>query len=142
MVARWLRVSAAGAVEIAGRRGARLALSASASPASESPSQDPHGEDPARRWRETVRVRAIDGEVVLDAASGALLAARFSAAYTFERDGKGPFVVNVTYNMTTVAPRAIAPPEEFVADPSRPRPMLDRQALLDGLGDLRARGRR
>ncbi len=129
LVGRWLKVSEAGGAEVAGRRGLKLTLGALPQPSS--PARDES--DPARKWRQSVQVKFINGEVVVDAASGALLSARFETSYTFERDGKGPFAVTVSYKMTTDAPQPIAAPADAVASPERPRPMLDRQALLDGL---------
>jgi hypothetical protein len=139
LLARQLQIHEAGALEIAGRKAVKLTLSATASP------DGAAGErDPARRWRDTVRARYLDGEVALDAASGALLSARLSASYTFEREGsKGPFAVTLDYKFTTgpSSGGAIAAPAGAVISPERPRPMLDRQALLDGL-DTHPRTRR
>jgi hypothetical protein len=129
LVERWLQVREDGHIQVAGRPGLKLKLSATASPA-----PGPKETDPGRRWRESVAVRYVDGDVVLDAASGALLAARLEASYTFEREGvKGPFAVTLSYKQTGAAPEAIAAPADAVSSPHRTRPMLDRQELLEGL---------
>ncbi len=128
---RWLQVKEEGHLQVAGRAGVRLKLSATASPAS-----GPRESDPGKAWRDSVAVRYVDGELILDAASGALLAARLEASYTFEREGvKGPFSVTVSYKQTAAASEADAfgAPAEAVASPHRVRPMLDRQELLEGL---------
>ena len=89
--------------------------------------------EPARKWRETLKVRYIDGDVVLDAKSGAPLAVRLDAQYTFVRDGK-PVQATLAYKQTTTAGQRARwrPPADWTTL-SRPRPMLDRQQLLEGL---------
>ena len=77
-------------------------------------------------------MRFIDGEVLLDTASGALVGARLETAYTFERDGK-PFNTTLSFKETTLPAEAIVAPTDAVVAPHRPRPMLDRQELLEGL---------
>jgi hypothetical protein len=114
---------------VAARPAVKLKLSALPSPPS-----PPKEKDPTRKWRESVQVRYIDGELALDAASGALLSARLSIAYTFEREGvKGPFTTTLSYNASTTALEPIAAPGDFVMAPHRTRPMLDRGELLEGL---------
>ena len=79
-----------------------------------------------------MNVRYIDGDVVLDAKSGAPLSVRLEAQYTFVRDGK-PVQATLAYKQTTAARQAmIAPPDDWTTL-SRPRPMLDQQELLEGL---------
>jgi hypothetical protein len=118
---------------IGGRPAVKIKLSAAPSPAAA-----PKESDPGKKWRETLQVRYIDGEVAVDAASGALLSARLSLSYSFEREGtKGPFQAALSYTASTGAPGttidAITAPVDFAAAPHRTRPMLDRTELLEGL---------
>jgi hypothetical protein len=126
LLARWLLVSEVGRVDVGGHAGVKLKLSAVASPAPMKPS-----DDPGKQWRESVRVRFIDGEVVVDTASGALLAARVDSVYTCAREGQA-MTVTLGFKQTTTAAQPIVAPAESV-DARRPRPMLDKQVLLDGL---------
>jgi hypothetical protein len=127
LVERWLQVREEGRTQVAGRAAVRLKLSAGASPTPLAPSTDP-----SRKWRETVTVRFIDGEILLDVGSGALVGARLETSYTFERDGK-PFTTTLSFKETTLPAEPIVTPTDAVAAPHRPRPMLDRQELLEGL---------
>ncbi len=127
LLSRWLQIREAGTASVAGHAGVRLALSARSSPGS-APAESETG----RRWRQTVKVRYIDGEVVVDARTGAALAVRLDASYSFDRDEK-PIAATITFKQTTSAdPGAIAPPADW-ATLARPRPMRDRQKLLEGL---------
>jgi hypothetical protein len=127
LLQRFVYVHRAGTASVAGHAGVRLSLSARASP--ERATAD---NEPGRKWRESVSVRYIDGDVVLDARSGAPLAVRLDASYAFLRDGK-TLQAALSYKQTTsTGPSAIASPAEWTTL-SRPRPMLDRQTLLDGL---------
>lgn len=123
----WLTVRAAGQTTLAGRNAFRFTLAAA-------PSATPHPpeRDPGRRWRDTVKVRYVDGQVTADAASGAPLAVKLDAAYTFERAGK-TIAVTLGLDEKTTAPEPIVAPADAQPDPERPRPMRDRQALLEGL---------
>lgn len=128
----WLKLSEAGRVQVAGRDGIRLALSAAPEPG-----RIPKPRDPSQAWRKSVKVRYINGEVVVDARSGAPLSLELDTAYTFERaQAKGtPATITVTRKLTETlsAAQPIAAPDDAVIDPHRPRPMLDRQTLLSGL---------
>jgi hypothetical protein len=129
LVAHALQVREEGRTQVAGRAAVKLKLSAAPSPGSA-----PRESDPSRKWRESVQVRYVDGELALDTGSGALLSAKLSIAYSFEREGeKGPFLVTLSYTASTAPAEAIAAPADFVAEPRRVRPMLDRTALLEGL---------
>ncbi|HZS39653.1 MAG TPA: hypothetical protein VFF06_22630 [Polyangia bacterium] len=137
LLARQAQAREAGALEVAGHKAIKLALSAAPQPAGGA-----RESDPARRWRDTVRARYLDGELALDAASGALVQARVAASWLFEREGvKGPFAVTLEYKLATVAAQPIVEPAGAAPSPERPRPMVERQALLDGLKE-RPRARR
>jgi hypothetical protein len=128
LLQRFVQVQEAGAAEVAGHAGIKLHLSARSSPPS-APDED----EPGRKWRRTVSVRSLDGDVVLDRRTGAPLAVRLEAAYGFERDGK-PMTATLRYQQTTApaAATAIAAPPDF-ATLGRIRPIVDRQQLLEGL---------
>jgi hypothetical protein len=123
----WLQVHEAGAVSIAGHAGVKLKLSARTSP-----SQTPTDAEPGHQWRQTLQVRYVDGDVVLDAKTGAPLQVRLEAAYGFTRDGKPVQAALSFKQMTTSATSAIGAPADFV-ELGRPRPILDKQQLLEGL---------
>jgi hypothetical protein len=126
LLERFIAVREAGRLDVAGHPGIKLKLSVTA------PARPARESEPARRWRETVRPRYLEGEVVLDGRSGAPLAVKLDTAYSFERDGK-TLTVTIAYKQTC-APFSspITPPAEYTTL-NRPRPMLDRQILLDGL---------
>lgn len=127
LLERFVQVREAGTATVAGHAGVKLALSASPTPAA-APAETETG----KKWRDTVEVRYIDGSVVVDAKTGAPLAVQLDASYSFKRDGQ-PLSATLKYQQTTSAdPGAIAPPTDY-AVLGRPRPMLDRQQLLDGL---------
>jgi hypothetical protein len=127
LVERFLKVTDVGRTQVAGRNAARLKLGALASP-----SRSASESDPARKWRETLKVSYIDGELQVDAVSGALLAANVSISYTFEKD-KVPVPVTLTYKLDTTAAEAIHAPADFAPAVKRARPMLDKKELLEGL---------
>jgi hypothetical protein len=127
LIAPALLVRQVGPATVAGHAGIKLTLAGRSSP--DSP---PAESAPGRKWRETVKVRYIDGEVVVDAKTGAALAVRLDTAYSFVRDDQ-PMTATLQYKQTTAAEAgAIAAPTDFTTL-SRPRPMLDRQTLLEGL---------
>jgi hypothetical protein len=127
LVQRFVQVREAGTATVAGHAGVKLTLAARSTPdalVSET--------EPGRKWRETVNVRYIDGDVVLDGKSGAPLAVRLEAQYTFVRDGK-PLQATLSYKQSTTADtNAVTAPADWTTL-SRPRPMLERQQLLEGL---------
>ncbi|MDB4971070.1 MAG: hypothetical protein JWN44_6759 [Myxococcales bacterium] len=127
LLERFVQVREAGTATVAGHAGVKLALSARPTPDAAVAESEP-----GKKWREKMLVRYIDGDVVLDAKSGAPLAVRIETQYTFERDGK-PVSARVAYKQTTGADvGAIAAPADWTTL-SRPRPMLDKQTLLEGL---------
>lgn len=127
LIERFVQVREAGTATVAGHAGVKLTLAARTSP--DAPKKQL---DAGKKWRETVKVRYIDGDVVLDGKSGAPLSVRLEAQYTFERDGK-PVQATLAYKETTAADKfLIAAPADWTTL-SRPRPMLDKQKLLEGL---------
>ncbi|HEX4459096.1 MAG TPA: hypothetical protein VIA18_14060 [Polyangia bacterium] len=127
LLAPWLQIHEAGAVVVAGHAGVKLTLSARTSPSSV-----PNETEPGKQWRRTLQVRYIDGDIVLDAKTGAPLQVRLEAAYGFTRDGK-PVQAALSFKQsTTSATSAIAPPADF-AELGRARPIVDKQQLLEGL---------
>jgi hypothetical protein len=131
LLAPWLSVREAGNAQVAGRPAIKLALSANPSPDGKPPAGEP-----GKRWRQSVKVRYVSGDIVVDAHSGAPLMVTLDASYTFERDGKPVGATLALKQVTTTDPGAITPPSDAVTL-SRPRPMLDRQQLLEGLPGVR-----
>jgi hypothetical protein len=129
---RWISVREDGRAQVLGRPAVKLKLAATPSPSS--PAAD---NDPSKKWRESIAVRYIDGDVLIDAGTGALVGIKLDAAYTFTREegGKktGPFAVTLNYRQTATAPEQLAAPADAVDSPHRIRPMLDRSELLEGL---------
>ncbi len=125
-----LAIERAGAVDSGGRTGTRLVLSKAASP-----NAAPAETEPGRKWRESVQVESLSGEVVVDA-SGVPLSAKLDAVYRFRRDS---LVVKVTvaHTESLSAAETITAPANAVASPERPRPMVDRQTLLEGIAPPR-----
>lgn len=127
LVERFVQVREAGTATVAGHTGVKLTLAARTTP--DGPATE---SDASKKWRETIKVRYIDGDVVLDGQSGAPLSVRLEAQYTFVRDGK-PVQATLAYKETTAADKfLIAPPADWTTL-SRPRPVLDKQQLLEGL---------
>ncbi len=94
--------------------------------------------DAARRWREQVTVESLAGELVFDEATRALVEAKLDAVYHYPVAENVLQQVTVHHAETTAAGATIAAPPNAVATPERPRPMLDRQTLLDGLAPARS----
>ncbi|HEX8951852.1 MAG TPA: hypothetical protein VF945_08395 [Polyangia bacterium] len=127
LIERFVQVREAGTATVAGHAGVKLTLAARPAPDAAA-----NETDPGRKWRQTIKVRYIDGDVVLDGKSGAPLSVRLEAQYTFVRDGK-PVQATLAYKETTAADKfLIAAPADWTTL-SRPRPMLDKQQLLEGL---------
>ena len=117
------------ATTVGGRSAVRVRLSRAPSPAA----WKSDGEA-AHAWRASLAVSALEGEAVIDAASGALLSAKLDASYRFTRDGKQVDVTLAYRSETHVgATAAIAAPDDALASLKRPRPMVDRATLLEGL---------
>lgn len=132
LVAPFLSVRDAGEGRLLGRATKRLTLSLKDAgiPGKE--------EEPGRKWRETLKVYALDGELEVDAASGGALALRLDIRYQFDRPSSpnpvpNPVKVESSLRLVTSLPEAVIAPDDFVATPHRSRPILDRNFLLDGL---------
>lgn len=100
----------------------------------------------SRRWRTATTVESLSGKAVFDPQKRALLSLQLSAAFTAPRpltgDGRktSPVQVRVEHRMNLALGAAtdkgsslVTAPPEWLEPPTRPRPMLDRQELLDGL---------
>lgn len=125
----WLQLTAAGRGDRLGRASLRFKMSALGAPHRMPWMRRREGQG----WRDTVKVRSLDGHIELDSSSGAALEARLEAVYTFERAG-APVTAHVKLSWSTSAlAEPIRTPSEFVSSPSRPRPFADRQQLLEGL---------
>jgi hypothetical protein len=120
-----------GAVEIAGRAGRKIAVKLSPTPrpnAQEAISQ--------RRWREARTIKALAGEIVLDASTGMPLAVRFSGAIGFVRDGRQfAMKLEVDAKLTKLGVTPITAPadSEVVATPERKREVDERDYLLEDI---------
>ena len=127
LIERFVQVREAGAATVAGHAGIKLTLGARTAPEPAATETDA-----SKKWRETINVRYVDGDVVVDGQSGAPLSVRLEAQYTFVRDGK-PVQATLAYKETTAADKfLIAAPAEWTTL-DRPRPVLDKQQLLEGL---------
>jgi hypothetical protein len=103
---------------------------------SESPRSAPESAAAGQAWRATVEVIALEGQVEVDAATGAPLGAAVRATYRFLREGV-KVEVRVVHDESCGPPDPVVAPAEWAPLPERPRPMLDRQALLDDLAPSR-----
>lgn len=104
----------------------------------------------SRRWRTATTVESLSGKAVFDPQQRALLSLQLNAAFTAPRpltgDGRktSPVQVRVEHRMnlalgasTDKGSSLVTAPPEWLEPPTRPRPMLDRQELLDGLTNQR-----
>ena len=88
-------------------------------------------ETPLRKWRDTVKVGSLGGEVKVDPATHALLAARLEAQFSLTRDG-APFVglARAEATLSDVGRvAAITPPQSEELRP-RQRTIVEERALL------------
>ena len=115
-----------GETTVAGRRALKVKLALAPTPAAFT------DEDPAHAWRSSARVSALDGEVDVDAASGAPLAARLDARYSAKRGDRAIEVALAYRGSVEPGAPAVAAPADSIAT-ERPRPLVERQQLLDGL---------
>ena len=91
---------------------------------------------PQRAWREGATVDALEGEVLLDAATGAVLLGRLAARVGFERDGRRlEMTLASTQEVLAVGAVIVLPPadEHSSTTPSRSTEFEDRESLLSGL---------
>jgi hypothetical protein len=96
----------------------------------------------SRRWRDTVEVQVLEGDVQLHA-QGALQSFSLRALFTARRDGT-PLdgELRVTGRLEAIGATAeIAMPETAETLPERQRTVLDERALLGGLGAAQTSGR-
>lgn len=86
------------------------------------------------KWHESMQVSTLSGELMVDAATGVAREMTLDAAYTFVRESaSNPIAVKLHFEQHTVPPDPIVPPVDALPSPRRPRPLLDKQTLLDGL---------
>ncbi len=96
---------------------------------------------PLSAWRAVTAVDILEGTVTVDRQKGTLLALRLHQRFVAPRPGPGTtgerVQVEVEHQVRVVALGAEVPaivvPTEWNEPPARPRPMLDRQELLNGL---------
>jgi len=132
VVAHAAEVTDKGAVKAAGRDGRRVELKLDPSPR-----KAPRQVLTQRKWRESVTVQALSGDAILDADHGIPLQARFTATFTFSRDGRtftetievGQVISGIGQAVAMVTP----PAEEVVATPERSREVDERDTLLKGM---------
>lgn len=136
-----LAVSDGGAVQVSGRAGRMVKLSAAPEP------RKPAGQTLVqRRWREGAVVRQITGEVVLDAKTGVMLRAQVQGTLAFQRDGRSfEMQIDARHELGTFGSveEVEAPAAELVAVDGEQRHELDeRDSLLEGIAPPAARSRR
>lgn len=92
---------------------------------------------PQRAWRDRVVVKAVAGEVTLDAATGTVLDGRLLARVAFVREGRTyELELEATHRVGEIGgPVAVAIPAdaESVDTPGRSRDFDDREELLEGI---------
>lgn len=121
-----------GATTVAGRAGRRIVITQAPKPAPNPPERPTQ-----RKWRESRVIEGVGGEIVLDADSGVLLAAKLAGKVSFTRDGQR-YSLTVQLESTvsglgTAVPIVAPDPAEVVATPERLREVDDRDQLLQGL---------
>ena len=129
LLGRFAARSDGGTVTLHGRTAVEVKLTLAPAPGALS---DP---DPAHAWRAAVTVSALDGEVWIDAATGAPLHVKLDAKYRSQRDAR-TVAVTMHYQSDVEEMGAVAPiavPADAEPPVARVRPLVDRQALLDGL---------
>jgi hypothetical protein len=124
----WLVIREKGRSEVSGRPAIKLELKAAPNAA------PPKESEATRKWRQTLKVEYLEGELVVDAQTGIPVEGRLDAAYRFEREGeKAPVKVTLAYKQWSDVPEAILAPPDAIDEPRRTRPILERNQLLDGL---------
>jgi len=132
VVAHAAEVSAKGATKAAGRDGRQVEIKLAPSPG-----KPPKQVLTQRKWRESVTVQALTGEATLDADTAIPLHARFSATFTFVRDGRTfTETIEVGHDVSGIG-QAVAlatpPADEVVTTPERSREVDERDTLLQGM---------
>ena len=125
-----LAVREAGTTTVAGRPARRLLLGRGTARA-----MPPHTA-PQRAWRDGLTVDALEGEVLLDAATGAVLLGRLAARLGFVRDGRHlEMTLSSTQEVQAVGAVSLMPPpdEHSSPTPTRSTEFEDRESLLSGL---------
>jgi hypothetical protein len=125
-----IAVADQGAVTTAGKPARKIAITTSASPR-----KPPAEALTQRKWREKRSVEAVEGEAVLDAASGAVLALSLRGTVGFMRDGKSfSMKVSLVSEVSSLGqpPAITAPdPSEVVLTPGRLHEVDERDKLLE-----------
>lgn len=131
----WLKIDEVSEAKVAGRPAIKLTLSKQASPQKEG--RPPRNLPPGKLWRQALAVQSLSGAAVVDAAEGMLLGLRLVCSFQAPRGEGGPPVrIEVNHRATVGSLGEVVPivaPEDAIDPPLRPRPMLDRQELLEGL---------
>lgn len=142
LLAPGIAITDQGAATFAGKPAHKLALSTAARP--QKPAREPLAQ---RKWRESRTVEGIEGELTLDAQSGALYQLSLRGTVGFRRDGR-TFSMKLSVQSEVVdlgrAPPLAAPADDDVVQtPGRLHEVDERDRLLDGIAPpLRAeRGR-
>lgn len=121
-----------GQVEVAGRSGKKIQIKATPQDKAR-----PTEKLTQRKWRESITVSDVSGEIVLDTQTGIPLQAKLSGTIQFSREGKNlEMKVEVTHAISSVGAAAdvAAPPDDqTVATQRRGREPDDRQTLLEGI---------
>lgn len=136
-VAPYIRLGAPTEATAAGRPAWQVAISRQDAPAGVR-TKGPSG--PLSAWRAATAVDLLDGTVTVDRQKGTLLTLQLHVRFIAPREGNANperVQVEAEHQVRVVAlgagVPAIAPPAEWIEPPMRPRPMLDRQELLNGL---------
>lgn len=131
LVAHAARVVDGGETSVRGRRARRVTVELGPARAR------PREKLAQRKWRESLRVTQLEGELVLDAETGAVLSGRLFGEASFVQGDKtftmslrAAHEIEEVGGAVTVAPPS---PEETADTPSRSRELEERERLLDGL---------
>jgi hypothetical protein len=139
-----IAVADKGAVTVAGRPARKIALSTATSPRKPDPEPLAH-----RRWRETRTVSQLEGEAVIDAATGALLQLTLRGTVGYRREQTAYSMrVSISSSVTDLGAAGLtaaitAPdPEQVVLTPGRLHEVEERDKLLEGIAPpLRGAGK-
>jgi hypothetical protein len=140
LVERYVEASDGGRTEAAGRPVRRVQLSLRRSPRSAGTA----AAGPSRRWRDGVRVDALEGQLMVDAKSGAPLTMELAARASYPRgSGEAQLSLQISRRLRDLgAAIEIGPPADAMPAPARPRYEVDKRELLEGLAADRSGGRR